>query len=373
MNSTYLVIRNPFDYSPKFIPMIRRILSICLIFCTSAVFSQTSSNAVKIDVDSADYFLQKGLQEKENGRRMESLKNFEKAAHYNDNSKEITSELANVYYDLRRYNQSREMYKKLVDLGDESAANYKKIMDLSFQLKQHDDVLLYANKLKNADASAKVSYYIGRVNYDIDNYGEAIKYLNQAAKEEPENAEIPYLIAHSYSDMMNYKLAIPFFKKAIELDATKSYWIYELGLICYAMHNDKDALKYILEAGEKGYKRDNDYLENLGIAYLNVGNLNEGVNILNEILKKRPSDMNILNMVAEAYYYKGKYKEAMDYWDKILEYDKESASSLYMIGMCYQKIGGSENKQKGIQLCDKAIEMDPGLAAYKQKKMMAGM
>src|SRR5690606_18740369 len=97
------------------------------------------------------------------------------------------------------------------------------------------------------------------------------------------------------------------------------------------------------------------------------------VNILNEVLKRKPSDMNILNMVAEAYYFKGKYKEAITYWDRILEYDKESASSLYMIGMCYQKMGGRENSQKGIALCDKAIEMDPSLASYKQKKMTAGL
>lgn len=80
--------------------------------------------------------------------------------------------------------------------------------------------------------------------------------------------------------------------------------------------------------------------------------------------------MNLLNMIAEAYYYKGKYKEAMDYWDQILGYDKTDASALYMIGMCYQKMG---EKDKGIQLCDKAIEMDPSLAHYKQKKMMAGL
>ncbi|MBC7875105.1 MAG: tetratricopeptide repeat protein, partial [Ferruginibacter sp.] len=174
-------------------------------------------------------------------------------------------------------------------------------------------------------------------------------------------------------DMMNYKLAIPYFKKAIELKPTESYWIYEMGLIFYAMHADKEALKYILEAGEKGYKRDNDYLENLGIAYLNVGNLDEGVNILNEILKKRPSDMNILNMVAEAYYYKGKYDLATEYWDKVLQADKSDATALYMIGMCYQKKGGKENMDKGVALCDKAIEMDPTLASYKQKKMMAGL
>ena len=352
--------------------MLRKILSICLVLTTMLANSQTSVTAINIGTDSADYFLQKGLIEKQNGRRLESLKNFERAARYDASSKAITAELASAYLDLRRYNQARESFKKLVELGDNSAPTFKQLMLLSFQLKQNEDVLVYADKLKTADPAEKVLYYVGKVHYDMDNYGDAIKYLNRAAEEDPANAEIPYMIAHSYSDMMNYKLAVPYFKKAIELKPTESYWIYELGLICYAMNADKDALKYMLEAGDKGLKRDNDYLENLGIAYLNVGNLDEGVKILNEILVKRPSDLNILNMVAEAYYYKSKYDQAIDYWDRVLEYDKGNASALLMIGMSYQKKGGKENTDKGIALCDKAIEMEPGLASHKQKKTMDG-
>lgn len=83
--------------------------------------------------------------------------------------------------------------------------------------------------------------------------------------------------------------------------------------------------------------------------------------------------MNLLNMIAEAYYYKGKYDFAMEYWDKILEYDKTDASALYMIGMCYQKKGGKDNIAKGTRLCDTAIGMDPSLGPYRQKKMMAGL
>ncbi len=353
--------------------MIRILQSLCLLFTVSVAYSQTSVTAINITVDSADFFLQKGLQEKQNGRRLESLKNFEKAAKYDANSKTITAELAAAYQDLRKYGNAREMYIKLVTLGDESPSTYKQLMLLSYQMKQNDDVIVYANKLKKADPSEKVNFYIGKVNYDTDNYGEAIKSLNEAAKEDPTNAEVPYMIARSYADMMNYKLAIPYFKKAIELDPKQNYWVYELGLICYAMHDDKNALKYILEAGDKGYKKDNDYLENLGIAYLNVGQLDSGVVMLNEILKRKPSDLNILNMVAEAYYYKAKYNQAIEYWDRVLEYDKENASALYMIGMSYQKKGGKENTEKGIALCDKAIELDPGLASLKQKKMMAGL
>ena len=371
-----LVMRNLFDSSSKTSPMNRNILTLLLLLSSGPVLSQGSitdlTNITKLNpgIDSADYYLQKGLAEKQSGRRLESLKNFEKAARYDANSKVITTELASAYLDLHRYNQARVMYKKLVSLGDETAANYKQLMTLSFQLKQNDDVILFAGRLKQLDPSEKVSYYVGRVNYDMDNYGEAIKYLNEAAQEDPNNAEVPYMIAHSYADMMNYKLAVPYFKKAIEMEPTKSYWIYELGLICYAMNNDQDALRYILQAGEKGLNKDNDYLENLGIAYLNAGNLDEGVGMLGEILKRKPSDMNILNMIAEAYYYRGKYKLAIDYWDRILYYDKSNASALYMIGMSYQKNG---ERNKGIQLCDRAIEMDPNLAPYKQKKMMAGL
>jgi tetratricopeptide (TPR) repeat protein len=353
--------------------MLRKILTIGLVLAVSMAHSQTSVTAVNIAVDSADFFLQKGLTEKQNGRRLESLKSFEKAAKYDANRKDIVAELASAYLDLRRYGQARESFKKLVELGDVSAATYKQLMLLSFQLKQNEDVLFYADKLKTADPSEKVLYYVGKANYDMDNYGDAIKYLDRASKEDPNNAEIPYMIAHCYSDMTNYKLAVPYFQKAIALDPKQAYWVYELGLICYAMNADKDALKYMLEAGEKGYKKDNDYYENLGIAYLNVGELDKGVEMLNEILKKKPSDLNILNMVAEAYYYKGKFDNAIEYWDKVLEYDKTNASSLYMIGMSYQKKGGKENMDKGVALCDKAIEMDPSLSSLKQKKMMTGM
>ncbi len=353
--------------------MLKLLLPVCVFLYGGVLHSQTAVNTMHIPVDSADFFLQKGLTEKQNGRRLESLKNFEKAVRYDSSSKTIITELASAYHDLRKYNNSLLMYKKLISMGEGNPALYKQVMQLCYQMKQNEEVIVYAQELKKLDPAEKVSFYLGKANYEMDNYGDAIKYLNEAAKEDPANAEVPYMIARSYADMMNYKLAIPFFKKAIELDPAKNYWIYEMGLICYAMHDDKNALKYILEAGEKGLKKDNDYLENLAIAYLNVGQLDSGVAMLNEILKRRPSDMNILNMVAEAYYYKGKFDMAIEYWDRVLEYDKENATALYMIGMSYQKKGGKENTEKGITLCDKAIELDPSLANLKQKKMMAGL
>jgi tetratricopeptide (TPR) repeat protein len=348
------------ENTKKQYPMKRLNLIVFLLLISSVLFAQT---------DSTNYFLQKALDEKQKGRRTESLKNFEKAIKYDATNKAVLNEMAIAYMDLRKYYQAKDTYKKLVDLGETSAANYKQLLQLSFNLKTYDDAILYANSLKKADPSEKVNYYLGKINYDRENYGDALKYLNDALKEEPQNAEIPYMIGRSYADMLNYKLAIPSYQKAIELDGTKYGWIYELGLICYAQNDNKNALKYIQEAGNKGYPKDNGYMQNLGIAYIDAGNFNDGIVVLTDLLKKRPSDFSLLDMVAEAYYNKGKFDDAMNYWDTILGYDKTNASALYMIGMCYMKKG---EKAKGTQLCDKAIEMDPSLAMYKQKKELPG-
>ena len=77
----------------------------------------------------------------------------------------------------------------------------------------------------------------------------------------------------------------------------------------------------------------------------------------------------MLYNIADAYYQTGKYQEAIDYWDKILQADKQNASALYMIGLSYQKKG---EKEKGEQLCEKAMQMDPSLKKLKEEKKQPG-
>ncbi|MGN6165798.1 MAG: tetratricopeptide repeat protein [Flavisolibacter sp.] len=340
--------------------MIKVILTSAVLGISTFIFAQA---------DSSIYFLQKGIEEKGKGRRMESLKQFEKAYSYNNNSKEVVSELAAAYLDLRRYAQARERYLQLEQLGDKTDNTYKQLMLLSFNMRQFDDAIKYAGQLKKNNPAEKIAFYVGKAFYEKEDLGNAIKYLDAAAKEDDQNAEIPYMVAKAYADMQNYKSAIPYFQKAVKLNPSQSYWIYEMALIYYAANDDQNSLKYMLEAGEKGLKKDNAYMQNLATAYINTGRFNEGVNVLLDLLKLRPSDQNIIYTIAEAYYNAKKYDDAINYYDEVLRQNKQNADALYMIGMCYQKKG---EKQKGMQLCDKAIEMDPSLQSLKQKKEMPG-
>ena len=174
--------------------MNKLVMTVAILGISIASFAQT---------DSSTYFLQKGLEEKTRGRRMESLKQFEKAYSYNKENKQVVSELAAAYLDLRRYIQAKEKYQQLEKMGDQSDSTYRQLMNLCFNTRQFDDAIKYALLLKKVNPSEKTAFIIGKSNYEKENLGEAIKYLDIATKEDPQNAEIPYSVATAYSDIKN--------------------------------------------------------------------------------------------------------------------------------------------------------------------------
>jgi len=319
--------------------------------------------------DSASFYYQKALEEKAKGRQLESVKQFEKAFRYNSNDKKIVSEMAAGYLHLNRYAQAKEKFQLLEKLGDQSDSTYRQLMLLSFNSRQFDDVIKYASLLKKVKPAEQTAYYLGKSFYEKEDLGNAIKYLQIAEKEQPQNSDVPYTIARSYADMFNYKNALVYFQKAVAMEPQQNRWIYEMALIYDAVPDPKNALKYMIEAGDKGYKKDREYMQNLSTAYLNAGKLNEGIDILKDMIQKRPSDIYLLNSLAEAYYDSKKYDDAISFFDQLLAIDPNNASALYMIGMSYQKKG---EKERGMSICDKAIQMDPSLQNLKQKKELPG-
>jgi tetratricopeptide (TPR) repeat protein len=134
---------------------------------------------------------------------------------------------------------------------------------------------------------------IGKSYYEMEDYGHAFSYLPSAAMEEPQNAEIPYMIARSYVDMNNYKPAIPYFQKAISLDSSKAQWIYECALVYATIYDDQSAIKYYDLAAAKGYKKDNDFYENLAIHIFRRANRIRAQSC--RISVKKPADLELLN------------------------------------------------------------------------------
>ena len=64
------------------------------------------------------------------------------------------------------------------------------------------------------------------------------------------------------------------------------------------------------------------------------------------------------------------YDKSLAYCQKLMELDAKDGKALYQAGLCFQKKG---QKDRGQQMCDKAIEMDPSLTSLRRKKEIAGM
>jgi len=338
--------------------------NLCVLLMTCIIGSVASGQA-----DSASYYFEKGVKEEKAQRHREAEKNFAKAVRFDPKSLQYTLHLANSLMEQRRYNEAKEKYHAAEALDPTNQEAIDRLATLSYNTRKYEDAIRYAQKKESLKIGKGNNLLIARSYYALENYGETIKFCELAYKEDSKVAETPYLAGRAFAELNNYKRAAGCYEQALALDSSNATWMYEAGLVYYAVPDDKKALYWIEKAGAKGYKKNNDYMENLATAYLNAGKFEQGITILKELLARRPEDQQLLYSIAESYYKVKKYDEAIDYWDKALAIDKKNANALYMIGMAYQKKGDVE---KGRQLCDRAIQMDPSLSKLKEERKMPG-
>jgi tetratricopeptide (TPR) repeat protein len=332
-------------------------LLFCLLFAGISLFAQAN--------DSSNTFYQRGLDAKNRRLLMVAYNNFRQSVDYQPENADALRELGLAAVALRKYDNAILAFQQLEKIRKEDTTAISNLATLYFWTHQWQQAIVYAKKALELHTGQHWNFVLGKCYYEQEDYGQSYTWLQAAAKEDSTDAEIPYLVARSFVDMNNYKSAIPFFKKAIALDSTRSQWIYECALTYATINDDKTAIKYYEWAALRGYKKDNDFYENLSDSYVAAGQPEKGLELMLQVLLKKPADLDLLYSIANTYYRMKKYDLAIDYWDRILYYDKENAKSLFMIGMSYQKKG---DEQKGRALCDKAIAMDPSLKNHKQEK-----
>jgi tetratricopeptide (TPR) repeat protein len=338
--------------------MKRPLFTILTVLAVSQGFAQT---------DSSDYFYQKGSEEKVARRYLPAFNNFQKSVQFKPENVDAQTGLGQVSVELRKYEDAKKAFLKVLELKKDDTTAVANLANLYFWTRKWEDAIKYALKAKSLNVGSNNNYNIAKAYYEQENYGKSLEFLEMAYKDDNKNAEVPYLGARCLIEMSNYKKAAGCYEQAIALDSTKTLWMYEAGLTYYAIPDDNKSIYWLERAGANGYKRTNDYLQNLSNAYLNIKQWDKGLPLLEELLQRKPQDVEVIYSVAEVYYNTKKYDMAIETWDKILAIDNKNANAVYMIGLAYQKKGETA---KGQELCDKAIAMDPNLAKLKEEKKM---
>ncbi|HEX8462138.1 MAG TPA: tetratricopeptide repeat protein [Segetibacter sp.] len=316
------------------------------------------------DTDSAAYYVKKAVELSKARKVWEADKSFQKAVKFSPADIEVRLEYGNYLVENRKFFPAVEQYAKVLEMNINQPVALQKMTELNFQLHRWNDVIIYGSKLAQNSSAKDIKYMLGKSYYELENYGQSQKFLNEALVENPKKIEAVTLLGKVLIEMSNYKQAITVYNKTLELDPNNNQLIYELGLLYYTMNDEKTAVKYFELAAEKGYKTDLDYYENLGLAYLD-NNLAKGVETLNKVLESKPNNSEIMFQIAQAYYKVEKFQDAANTYYKVYENDPSNSRALYMTGVAFQKKG---DKDKGVLMCEKAIQMDPTLAQLKSQK-----
>lgn len=314
--------------------------------------------------DSSLLYLEKAKQFSAAQKFWEAGKAFETAVQFDTAAVETRVLYANFLITQRKYYPAVGHYIKVLQQNGTHPVALQKMLDLNFAQGRWNDVLSYGNRLLQINTGTGVQYMLGKASYALENFGPAKKYLSQAIKEDPKNAEAVALLANVLVELGDVKQATTVYLNAIELSPDNNQLIYQLGLLYFSTNNKKEAIRYFELASAKGYKTDLSYLENLGVAYLNF-DVDKGVETLNKVLERKPGNPEILFQIGQAYFKAQKFAEAGNTYFKIYENDPSHSKALYMAGVAFQKNG---EKGRGIAFCEKAIAMDPTLAHLKTEE-----
>ncbi|HEY5408103.1 MAG TPA: tetratricopeptide repeat protein [Ginsengibacter sp.] len=330
------------------------ILTILFYFPACFIFSQ--------NIDSAQFYFKKGIEEKNSRLFAVAGKDLDKAIALNPNYTEAYIESGNVNLEMRKIDPALGNFTKAYELEPNNTEVIKQLSTLYFNNRQFQKAIDLAQKCSSCPDADRI---MGMSYYNLEDYGKAQTLLQKAIAKDDKDGEAAYTLGRTYLELENEKNAIQLYQKAIAIEPERNVWIYELGLIYYNQEDYKNALQYFNMAADKGYNKTSDYYENAGFAQLYTGDAENGMKTLNDLLSKKPNNKELINNIAYALYETKRYDGALGYYSKLIELNPNDAESLFMAGMVFQKKG---EKEKGQKICDKAIAMDPSLAKNRQKK-----
>jgi len=235
----------------------------------------------------------------------------------------------------------------------------------------------------------------------LGNYDQAIFYYDRALKSDLTNALLKYNYAKLLTKTKKHQKASYLLNELLETDNSNPNYHYELGLV---LEQTKDTLKKAHEQFLNTYKLDQTHQKAIfKIAkYYLVKRKHDTVNkYIEEGLKSYANNKQLISLKAQNYYWQENYKNAIIWFEKLLElgessqflheklslnylkmynynkaiehaklalkFEPKNVSNLYILGQLYTKVEDFLNAEKYIQ---EALELED-VSLYKKYMSLA--
>ncbi len=241
--------------------------------------------------------------------------------------------LANYFYEEENYRKAAHYFVPLESsrpaTKDELEINFR-LGYSYFKIKRHKEALrtFLSLQSKNNAYYAQASYYIGFINFELENFEQAINYLNQAKLDAKHKESANKLIAKSYyalkecQNLSNFLSSIANQKHDIEL-------FYYAAQCAYLNKNYALAYQWFGH-----YKQNSNQLsDSVAYQYLNtlyeIKKYDEFLDYPNASLADGKFYSSVLFMQASIYERQNKYKKAASTYDQLAAHNPSDAEKIY--------------------------------------------
>jgi tetratricopeptide (TPR) repeat protein len=228
--------------------------------------------------------------------------------------------IGNIHANRQEYDAAEPLYRRAIAIRDNSVlANHN--LGLIFLIKgELDSAEHYISRGIEIDSLAPDGYFqLASIYRARGNTGEAIRMLEKLQEIIPNYKESAALLQQLQAGNIEGQILPPgvpdnFKSEELNLLQNRSFQYYQEKKYAEAI---KDLEKLIEMSDDPAAI--SGYLNNIGLCYYDMGNLDEAGNNFNEALKLNPQNVNALNGLAEVMLKRNNRAKAMEYYNKILQ------------------------------------------------------
>ena len=163
-------------------------------------------------------------------------------------------------------------------------------------------------------------------NHLAGNTDKSEDYILKAAALSPDDANVNLTAGQIFMQKQDFEVALPYLKKAVELEPSNTKSIRNLAQIYYDMGQLEESIQTYEVAIDKETDREvkADLYFNLGILYNKVGDLNEAEYNFTNALDENPDDVEAVMGMAQVFENAEKWRKAEKFYRELIAIDPDN-------------------------------------------------
>jgi len=267
------------------------------------------------------------------GALSEAIEQFEILKKIYPDRIDIVIMLADSYKRTGQNNNAIDSYLELLDINPDSVDVLVPLAELYISVNHKKSALNIYRRLLNLDISEreKINYYYQTASLykDLGEYENAAEFINFGLNVDSQNIKLLYLYKDLCSITGDSNKEIDIMNRLLVLAPTDAYLQLDLVTLYYKSGQYEQALDIAVPA-LKTQNADIQSLQDIiANIYIRTGRIEEGINVLEEIMKTYPDSIRLTETLAYAYRMYGRYDEAVELYEKLIEWSDIKRAKAY--------------------------------------------